>query len=97
MRICGFILLLIGSAVAVATTLDTPRRDSAAEQTERVWVRTIDGWQSLASLNPEPRVEPTLHPFAVAGFLTLSSLLVLFAFDRDSAPQSPDPASKSTD
>ena len=53
------------------------------------WVRTVDGWEHAAVLDPalQPASPPALHPFLVAGFMLGASLFVLVAFPSNSRKQ----------
>lgn len=67
--------LLILAAVTAAGRLPIEQSGVTSEPIE--WVRTVDGWQPLHTLFPEPRHVPTLHPFVVAGCQLLGSLALL--------------------
>jgi hypothetical protein len=45
------------------------------------WVRTVDGWESRAVVEPyDPPRPPAIHPFVIAGLQLLASLFFLAAF-----------------
>ena len=87
MRAVGLLFCLLGSAVALALAVDRP----LPPRTERpkVWVRTVDGWETLGALSAAPRRArpPSLHPFALAGLQCLGSAFVLLAFEREATRQ----------
>ncbi len=59
------------------------------------WIRTADGWERRAALNPGPRVLPvSIHPGVLAGFQVVASLLALLVFPGRAVPaRAPAPAS----
>lgn len=86
MRIVVILLLILGEASLLAIQHET----SAVSNTpaDKVWVRTLDGWESLDSLRPREPKAAKLHPLPVAAVVLMSSLLVLLSSPSDqSAPQ----------
>jgi hypothetical protein len=73
----------IASAEHAPSVAAAPAAHGSAED----WIRTADGWERRAALNPGPRVLPSsIHPGVLAGFQVVASLLALLVFPGRAVP-----------
>ena len=72
--------LLFTGALAAVRVESRPEADQPSTE----WVRTTRGWEPQAQLRSAPvdRTTAEPHPFVLAGFIGLSSVIVLLAFER---------------
>jgi hypothetical protein len=77
-------LCIIATVAALSAVLSGLEHAQAVRGETLNWVRTVDGWEHTAVLNPDllPGTPPALHPFLVASFELGASLFVLLAFPR---------------
>lgn len=76
----ALLLVLVGTVAATMPGSEGPTTDpSDAQPASLEWVRTRDGWERPLDWIPPLRTHATMHPFVVASFLGLSSMLVLIA------------------
>jgi hypothetical protein len=81
--------LIVLALLAIALARASSALDSL-DETGRRWVRTQNGWEQATW---ERRFhEPTLHPLAVATFVSLVSLTALLAFEPRACKRLPPPA-----
>lgn len=72
-------LLTVGGWAAIVEPSATDESAQVIRAPQIDWVRTADGWEQAAHLHSTPPADASLHPVVVAGFMTLSGVLVLLA------------------
>jgi len=95
LRSCLYLLLIIVAGLASVVRLDAVARAHAdrggvvqTSADHSMWVRTVDGWQPLGTLQvAPPRPAPQLHPFLVAGLQIGGSIFFLLLYDRQESAQ----------
>ena len=74
-------LLIILIVAAISSWINSGERAAGDTAYAADWVRTIDGWESRAVLEPyDPPTPPAVHPAVIAAFQLLASLFFLAAF-----------------
>lgn len=74
-------LLTILTVAAISGWISRGERAASVAAEASDWVRTADGWEVRAVVEPyEPSVPPPVHPAVIAGLQLGASLFFLVAF-----------------
>jgi hypothetical protein len=74
-------VLIILIVAVISSWISSGERTGADAAHAADWVRTADGWESRAVLDPyEPPAPPAVHPAVIAVLQLLASLFFLAAF-----------------